>query len=655
MNKYNKCIFTALAGMVFYSMLITSCVDETNFGDDFLEKAPGGTVTSDTVFASAEYTKQFLTTLYSMQYYGLPYRNTSGDTYPCESSNIYVGKVDALTDCYTFTYLSGGIVSNYYLGGHTSNYSKRSDKWSYLLNRVWEAVRYSWLLIENVNTVPDLSAEDAVSYTAQAKCIIASRYFDTFRHYGGIPIIEKAFSGTDASYNMPRGSVEETVDFMVGLLDEAAEVLPWSLENPSTDAGRWTKAAAMAMKCRILQFAASPIFNDDEPYYAGATDNDAIWYGSYRADLWQEYLKACEDFFTKLNANGGYYLVTANGTRIEDYRLAYRSGYALQASPEVLLSTRQFAYDAYKSGYYSWHTWGDALGSIHRGYSPTQEYVEMFPWADGTPFNWDETEAEGKLDEIFCTGSVKGNDLMLTRDPRLYEEVIVNGQPVSLDWTSGNMSGQSFESWVGGTNAGSGSKNQTGSFATGYAPIKFLMGNDMLRKYTMWPALRLSDVYLMYAEALCQTGNLSKAIEQVDKVRTRVGLKGLVACNPDKNLTSDKDALIEEILRERACELGMEDTRFFDLVRYKKGDVFAKHLHGLRMYRLDDDGNRVETQWYGAGQIGDFPSKYDYEKFEISNPTRYWWTNGFDPKWYLSPFPLTEVNKNYGLVQNPGW
>jgi len=32
-----------------------------------------------------------------------------------------------------------------------------------------------------------------------------------------------------------------------------------------------------------------------------------------------------------------------------------------------------------------------------------------------------------------------------------------------------------------------------------------------------------------------------------------------------------------------------------------------------------------------------------------------WWTNGFDPKWYLSPFPLSEVNKGYGLVQNPGW
>jgi hypothetical protein len=51
----------------------------------------------------------------------------------------------------------------------------------------------------------------------------------------------------------------------------------------------------------------------------------------------------------------------------------------------------------------------------------------------------------------------------------------------------------------------------------------------------------------------------------------------------------------------------------------------------------------------------EMPTTFEYERFEISAPTRYWWTNGFDPKWYLSPFPQTEVNKGYGLIQNPGW
>ncbi len=659
MKRYNKWLLPATACMVLTTAMVTSCVDEIKFGDSFLEKAPGGTVTSDTVFSNAEYTRQYLTTLYSMQYYGLPYRNTSGDLYPCESSNIYVGKVDMLTDCYTFTYLSAGLVGSYYHGTHTANYGIRSDKWHYLLNRVWEAVRYAWLLIENIDRVPGMTNEEKASIVAQAKCIVASRYFDTFRHYGGIPIIRKSFSGTDTHYDMPRGSVEETVDFMTGLLDEAADVLPWMTDNPSSEAGRWTKAAAKAMKCRILQFAASPLFNDHSPYYPGTTDNKAIWYGEYKPELWNRFLNACKDFFDELAAQGGYQLEQSAGTRPQDYRLAYRKGYALQASQEVLLSTRQFTTDAFKSAYYLWHQWCDALGSIRRGYSPTQEYVEMFPWKDGTPFDWETTEAEGRLDEMFVTGTVKDKTLELTRDPRLYEEVIVNGQPYSLDWTTGNMAGQSFESWVGGTNAKSDANTQTGSFATGYAPIKFLMGNDMLRKYTHWPALRLSDLYLMYAEALCQTGDLANAIRQVDIVRARVGMKGLAECNPDKNLTTDKAALLEEILRERACELGMEDSRFFDLIRYKRADIFSKQLHGLRMYRIDPaTGQRIETPWFGGGaaeQAKPFPTHFEYERFEMSQPVRYWWTAGFDPKWYLSPFPLTEVNKGYGLVQNPGW
>lgn len=651
-------LFIAAAGFCLFSAAMSSCVDEIAFGNAFLEKAPGGTVTKDTVFDNAEYTKQFLNNIYSLQYYGLPYKNVSNQ----ESSNIYVGKPEALTDLYVFTYPSCGISGPYYSGTHSANYGIRQDKFSYLKNNIWEAVRYSWMLIENVDDVPDLTDAEKESMKAQAKCIIASRYFDVFRHYGGVPIIKSTFSGADASYDLPRGSVLDCVDFMVDLLDEAAKVLPWTVETPASEMGHWTRAAAMAYKCRILQFAASPLFNSAEPYYPGVTNNDAIWCGGYKPELWDRCLTACEEFFKELDSRGGYYMQQANGTRPEDYRLAYRAGYANLNSPEVLLNTRVIDTDAFKSSTYVWHQWGDPLKTIHRGYSPTQEYMEMFAWADGTPFSWDETERDGRLDEMFMTGTGDKSDgltnITLTRDPRLYEEMIVNGQPLSLDWTTGNMSGYSFESWVGSKYATTNAKTQTGSFATGYAPIKFLMGDDMLRRYVHWPCIRVAELYLIYAEALAQSskGSLKEAIAQVDKVRARVGMKGLAECNPDKNLTGDKDAFIEELLRERACELGMEDARFFDLIRYKRADVFEKQLHGLKIYRLNDDGSHYEVAWQGkdAGKKA-YPTHFEYEKFELNNPVRYWWTSGFDPKWYLSPFPATEVNKGYGLVQNPGW
>ena len=77
MKKYNKWIFNVASGLALTSVIATSCVDEIKFGNSFLEKAPGGSVTKDTVFNNAEYTRQFLTNLYGMQYYGLPYKNVA--------------------------------------------------------------------------------------------------------------------------------------------------------------------------------------------------------------------------------------------------------------------------------------------------------------------------------------------------------------------------------------------------------------------------------------------------------------------------------------------------------------------------------------------------------------------------------------------------
>ena len=41
-------------------------------------------------------------------------------------------------------------------------------------------------------------------------------------------------------------------------------------------------------------------------------------------------------------------------------------------------------------------------------------------------------------------------------------------------------------------------------------------------------------------------------------------------------------------------------------------------------------------------------------KVKAAFPSRSWWTN-WDTKWYLSPIPTVEINKDYGMTQNPGW
>ena len=157
---------------------------------------------------------------------------------------------------------------------------------------------------------------------------------------------------------------------------------------------------------------------------------------------------------------------------------------------------------------------------------------------------------------------------------------------------------------------------------------------------------------MIYAEALSKNNRLPDAIDQINIVRARVGLKGLAESNPTKNLKTDSNALMEEILRERACELGLEDVRLFDMVRNKRADLFERPLHGLKIERAD--GRSGSWSDKDSSIRGAFPTKFTYTKFQLANKSRSWWSN-FSTRWYLSAFPPSEVNKNYGLTQNPGW
>ena len=158
-------------------------------------------------------------------------------------------------------------------------------------------------------------------------------------------------------------------------------------------------------------------------------------------------------------------------------------------------------------------------------------------------------------------------------------------------------------------------------FATGYGVIKYYLGQEYYGKYTQWVYLSYDEMLLMYAECLAQCGRLEEAIAKVDEVRARVGMKGLkwgyAAYKGDKSKQNDlstKDGLIQEILRERACELGMSNNRYYDMIRYKRTDWMTKRLHGLITFRMmqnskrewvrsirpyigDDKNNRVEEPY----------------------------------------------------------
>ena len=641
MKHLSKWFIAAFAGVALFA---SSCVDQVKFGDSFLEKAPGVAVTQDTIFGKATYARAFLWDTYSKLYYGLPvYWNTV-------EGKMNTGIFEMMSDCWHSHTDWNGINRKYYSGSYKAGDEDSSDdtRFGYTKENCWEAIRAALLFVENVERVPDMDDAEKKRLAAEAKVIVASRYFDLFRHFGGLPLIKETYD-VQPSYELPRATVEETVKYMVDLLDEAAATpqLPWDLGTDDTNwQGRFTKASAMGLKCKILLFAASPLFNDNVPYCTeppqDAVINHQVWYGAYKPELWDQCWQACVDFFTELQSKGYYELTQATEATAQGYRNAYNKAYfTRENNKELLISTHISRFGKFNS----WDEWqyifvkGDNGTVYTGGLTPTLEFMEMFPISNGEPFRLNAATNPFYTDNDYNRP---------TRDPRLYETMLVNGTQVG---------DHAAELWIGGRDNINDTEKETGKYATGFGCYKFYKEgvNSLKDKYLQWPYLRLAEMYLIYAEALLKSKNdLTGAIEQVNKVRARVGLGDLAACNPDKNLTTDADALLEEILRERACELGLEDVRLFDMTRYKREDLFRKQLHGLKIYRNDGGGNTPWSGTTGNSSAYPKPTQFTYEAFPLVNPSRAWWSN-FSPKWYLSAFPPSEVNKKYGLTQNPGW
>lgn len=168
-------------------------------------------------------------------YYGLPFYWDGG-----VQVKMNTGVFETLSDCWHSHNSWDDVNRLYYSGAYKAG---DRGKFGYTNEKVWEGVRAAYIFLENVDNTPDMEESEKSRLKAEAKCIIASRYFDMFRHFGGLPIVKNSFSGTEGTYELPRGTVEETVNFMVGLLDEAAPNLPWNLdesEQANWD-GRFTK------------------------------------------------------------------------------------------------------------------------------------------------------------------------------------------------------------------------------------------------------------------------------------------------------------------------------------------------------------------------------------------------------------------------------
>ena len=599
--------------------------------------------------------------------------------------------IDALSDSYHCYCTWGGPIQSYYPGGLTEDAQDTEDgnyqgKFSYStktggLNSdsggrvsIYETVRKCWQIIENIDRVPDMSEEEKSRLRGEAYTIMASRYYDAFRNFGGLCLAKKSYA-VGENFEDGRATAWETVEFIDSLIVCAINEPGFIWNLPDADQGQWsgrlTRASARALRAKVWMFAASPLFNDDKPYMeynplkvTEFTNINHVWFGKKDPTLWNRCLEYCDDFFEDNAANGDYYQLIQPATQDEGgYRMAFRRAYRYRndatnheklfdAHPTQWMSSTGSNGSITENGW-GWGWRGFAIDCVRQGGAvPTNELMECFGMQDGRNFPYSDIYGEGKNPE--------GIDMFADRDPRLYETILVPRKEFPSG-VVGDYSGFVYiDTWVKGSlELEKYEQVNADDVKTGYRKFKWFLdytAGKMDDEFIGVSYIRLAEMYLIRAEARAETGNLSGALEDLHVVRSRVGLGRLETMNPGLNLTTNKENLINEILRERNCEIGAEcGDRLYDMVRRKRQDLFTKPLHEIRIYRLDENGKRMEGDDLLWDPSTPWP-KFEYEKPQISIGSRAWWREGYwTNKWYLDPVSRIEIQKGYGLTQNPGW
>lgn len=562
-------------------VLISGCED-FKLGNDFLEKRTSTDVSIDEVYSKKVYAEEALAEVYRSLPEGLP-----------SLGRLKYCMLESITDL-ADSPKSGGILD--YFG--FINSATPASQLAYRLDNddtgrgPCSGIRKAYQFIENVDRVPDMTTEEKKIRKAEAKLIIAYHNSNMLRYYGGMPWISHSYQPQD-NFTTERLTVEEYVNKIVALIDEAAAVLPWSVS--AADDGRMTKAAAMALKVRVLLFAASPLLNNDQPYSPGeATDKKYVWYGNKDQTRWQRALDAGLEFMAEKQKNGQYDLVKTGNPRAD-----FQAGYFNRNNGEVLISSR-------------WHTTYNAslmeFTQLKYGVATSNiNLIDMFPMADGTDFDWN--NPVHAANPFFKNGKP-------VRDPRLYETCIINEDAYQ---------GRKAECYVGGReyNVYVMIKN------SGFSIRKFIQDlTTNVGKFYEWPILRLPEIYLSIAEALNEMDRSVETYPYINMVRQRAGL-------PDLTPGLDKNHLREALLRERVLELAYEDVRFFDLTRWKRSDIWKTTYSPMGL------------------TITKTGTTFTYTPKSVTNKRASALT--WDDHFFFHPIPVAEVNKKYGLIQNPGW
>jgi hypothetical protein len=394
-------------------------------------------------------------------------------------------------------------------------------------NKMYASIRSSNIFFTNIEKLS--GADEAVNtMKGEVHFLRALAYFELLKRFGGVPLIAKVYDVNDRSFDEKRASWTETKDFILTDIAEALKTLPAVYPN-DPDKGRATAGAALALKSRLLLYAASPYFNK--------TNDRKLWEDAKLA------AKAVIDF---TGVKYALYGNAANGT--------YNKTFLDFFNPEIILGR-----------VYSGLVKADRYNTVSRDLSPNgyngysaynvvQQMVDDFEMADGTKFSWSNPE--------------QAKNPYLNREPRFYETILANNQQFK-----GRLTGF-FE---GGDDSPQSPYSPWNASKTRYCVRKMVDETHdwNVQDYdaTQWAVFRLSEIYLNYAEACSALGEDGEALTYLNKIRTeKAGLP--VASGAGT-------ALMEKIRHERRIELCFEGHRYFDIRRWGIAEVGSEDAKGV--------------------------------------------------------------------------
>lgn len=519
------------------------------------------------------------------------------------------------------------------------------------------AIRDCNIFLENIDNVLELSAEENARWKAEVKFLKAYYHFYLIRMYGPIPIIREnmPISAGVEEVQISREPVDVGIDYVLTLLDEAIPNLPETIDAAAIEAGRITSLIAQAVKAQVLVLAASPMYNGNTDFANFvAPDGQHYFNQNYDKEKWRVAAEAIKLAIDRAHATGRklyYYSDNDPNAAIvsieTNLKMNFRNAYTQKWNPEIIwgntlsLVAGQAAAQARLDG----NTVG--LASTRSNLAVTLKMTEMYYSKNGVPIDEDKHYDYGgrfglgigdAAHRYYIREGYTTANMHFNREPRFYASLGFDG---AIWYGQGKKDERDLWYVAAKTGQFSGLVQSGFNNITGIWPKKLVNPENVYSATTNYtivnypnPNIRLTDLYLLYAEALNEYyGPTPEVFEYLDKVRERSGLEGVVASwnnhsvNPSK--PSSQDGLRNIIHQERAIELAFEGKRFWDLQRWKKGVAELNFsVQGWNVTQRD---------------ASDFftPITLHERKF-----------NQRDYFWPIRELDLV-VNKN--LVQNPGW